>query len=359
MFTIKTDINQFTKKSGKKGKKYKVLLNAGGGCFGYIITYLMSQLDEDIYKKIDVAAGTSIGGILALVYSVNSDYKWINQLFETGCPKIFKRRLLGGLYGPYYDNKELGNFIENIVVDYKLSDINRINNKQLNVIIPTLDFTLTQPRVFDNINLHPKLDVDLKSIALATSAAPTYFPAIEYVWRLLDSTNEEALHRPINEQIYLLTQQAIIYQEEQKKNISEIIAGRKSILVDGGVLENIPVVTTYTTLRSKLGIEAKDIDMFIIGTGDDYCSAKCTVNQMNKWNVIDWLTKFLIPYVTESNELMSVYWGALFGFNSFCYYNPLKVSGDLDDPKILPTLKKQCDTISEDFKSEIYKFLEK
>ena len=59
-------------------KKYKVLLNAGGGCFGYIITYLMSQLKEDVYKHIDVAAGTSIGGILTLLYAVNSDYKYIN-----------------------------------------------------------------------------------------------------------------------------------------------------------------------------------------------------------------------------------------------------------------------------------------
>ena len=359
MFTIKTDINQFKTKTGKKSKKYKVLLNAGGGCFGYIITYLMSHLEEDIYKKIDVAAGTSIGGILTLLYAVNSDYKWINQLFEIGCPKIFNKRIFGGISGPYYDNKELSNFIDNIVCTYKLSDINRINNKDLHIIIPTLDYTLTQPRVFDNINLNPKLDMELKTIALATSAAPTYFPAIEYIWKLMDDNPEDALQRPINEQIYMLTQQALIYQEEQKKNISEIIAGRKSVLIDGGVLENIPVVTTYTTLRSKLGIEAKDIDMFVIGTGDDYTSNKCTVNQMNKWNLIDWLTKFLIPYVTESNELMSVYWGSLFGFNSFCYYNPLKVSGDLDDAKILPTLKKQCDTIVEDFKSEIYKFLEK
>ncbi len=60
MFTIKTNIEQFKQKSNNN-KKYKVLLNAGGGCFGYIITYLMSQLQDDIYKKIDVAAGTSIG----------------------------------------------------------------------------------------------------------------------------------------------------------------------------------------------------------------------------------------------------------------------------------------------------------
>lgn len=80
---------------------------------------------------------------------------------------------------------------------------------------------------------------------------------------------------------------------------------------------------------------------------------------MNKWSLVEWLTKFLIPYVTESNELMSVYWGSLFGFNSFCYYNPLKVKGKLDDAAQLPTLKKQCDEIVDDFKSELYEFLEK
>lgn len=94
MFTIKTDINQF-KTNSNPGKKYKVLLNAGGGAFGYVITYLMSQLKEDIYQKIDVAAGTSIGGILTLLYSVNSDYRFINHMFENGCDKIFNKRLLG------------------------------------------------------------------------------------------------------------------------------------------------------------------------------------------------------------------------------------------------------------------------
>lgn len=97
----------------------------------------------------------------------------------------------------------------------------------------------------------------------------------------------------------------------------------------------------------------------LFGTGDDYASIKNSASDINKWNLIDWLTKFLIPYVTESNELMSVYWGALFGFNSFCYYNPLKVQGDLDDPKILPTLKKQCDGIIDEFKYEINEFLTK
>lgn len=184
MFTLKTDITQFKKSPLKKNKKYKVLLNAGGGAFGYIITYLMSHLENDIYKDIDVAAGTSIGGILTLLYSVCPDYKWINSLFERGCSKIFRKRLMGGISGPYYDNKELGEFISHVVGDYKLSDINKVNDKNLHVIVPTLDFTLTQPRVFDNINLDLNMDMDLKTIALATAAAPTYFPAIEYIWKM-------------------------------------------------------------------------------------------------------------------------------------------------------------------------------
>ena len=31
---------------------------------GYIITYLMSHLDFDLYSKVDVVSGSSIGGIL-------------------------------------------------------------------------------------------------------------------------------------------------------------------------------------------------------------------------------------------------------------------------------------------------------
>lgn len=166
--------------------------------------------------------------------------------------------------GPYYNNTELSDFINNVVGNYKLSDINKVNEKTLHTIIPTLDYTLVQPRVFDNINLDPKMDMDLLTIALATSAAPTYFPVLDYFWKLDENNLEDMLNRPVNEQIYMLTQQAISHQEKQKAKLLDCVASRKSVLFDGGVLENIPVVTTYTTLRSKLGIEAKDIDMFII-----------------------------------------------------------------------------------------------
>ena len=284
-----------------------------------------------------------LDGILTLIYSVNSNYKYINQLFEKSIDKIFKKKLLGGIIGSKYRNKELKKFIYEIVEDKKLSDI-----KQNKIIIPTLDFNLNQPRIFDNINLDQRLDVPLWYIALATAAAPTYFPAIEYTWKILQKLSLAELNKkPINEQIYLLT------KEMMDKKIS------KSVLIDGGVIQNIPVITTYTSLRSELGIKPENIDMFIIGTGEDLSSKNITTKEVNNWTCFDWLTNFLIPYVTESNETTSIYWGSQMGFNSFCYFNPLKVSGNLDNINVIPNLKNQCEQITQNFKQELFQFLER
>lgn len=358
MFTIKTNIKQFQKNKSKK--KYKVLLNAGGGCFGYIITKFMSSLDKDVYKKIDVVAGTSIGGILALIYSIDNDYKEVNQMFKQGVPKIFKKRTLGGIRGPLYCNEQLKSFIQKLVGDYKLSDIKKLNERDLHLIIPTLDYNLTQPRVFDNINLDPELDMELWKIGLATAAAPTYFPIIQYLWKINNISKEELENRPVNEQLYLLTKQMLEYQNQMRTELADIsYTQKKSALIDGGVIENIPVVTTYTSLRSELGIKPQNIDMFIIGTGNDQQMVTATADDMNKWSYLDWLTKFLVPYVTCSNESTSVYWGAQMGFNSFCYYNPVKVKGAMDDPKIIKQLDKDVEPYIEDFKKQLYQFLEK
>lgn len=358
MLTVKTNINQFNKISS--GKKYKVLLNAGGGCFGYIIAKFMSGLDFDVYNKVDVVGGTSIGGILAILYSINKDYKEIKEVFGDATKKIFKKKALGGIRGPMYCNEQLKRFIQKFVGEYKLSDIKRINERDLYLIVPTLDFNLTLPRVFDNINLDPQLDIQLWKIALATSAAPTYFSAQEYQWKINNITKEEVLTRPVNEQLYLLTKQMLEYQDNQRILLQDInYKQTKSCLVDGGVIENIPCITTYTALRSELGVKPEDIDMFIIGTGNEVGIKSTTVKDIEKWSYLDWLTKFLVPYITCSNELTSVYWGAQMGFNSFCFYNPLNVTGGMDDPKIIPILDKQCEPFMDDFRKQIDEFVNK
>lgn len=339
-----------------KGKKVKVILNAGGGLFGYVITYLMSKLDFDLYSKIDVAGGSSIGGILTLLYSVNSDYQHINTLFKRHGSECFtKRTIFGSLNPPTYDNKYLKNFISKILGDYTFKDINQLSNKKLKVIIPTLDLTLTSPRIFTNIvDQHDigMLDTKLVDAGLMTAAAPTYFQALPYKWQqtLIDLTEQSKL--PKYQQRYLLAEEAI-------KRL-QLYPGCKceSAIIDSGVIQNIPVFSTYTTLRSRLGIRLEDIDMLIIGTGDDMTpDHNIIADNVNKWNLIQWLTKFIIKYVTESNELTSINFGAQMGFHSFRVFNPLNVTGAMDDASIMKPIEKQCDEVIDSFKQTINDFL--
>lgn len=318
--------------------------------FGYVITNFMSYLDFDLYEKVDCVAGTSIGGILTLAYCCNNDYKWMNEIFRQGGPEIFKKvNLLYGLRAPKYNNKELRKFLTKIYGDKKFSDINKLAEKDLYTIITVMDFTLTQPRIFENINLKNEQNISLVDLGMFTSAAPTYFDAFDFDWKLYQNYDPDKV--PLNERILLLSAEEhdLLLQNKNRR--------LASTLVDGGVLENIPVISTYTTLHNELGVEPKDIDMFVIGTGNFVNKKDYTAKDISKWNILDYCLKMIVPYVTSSNEQMSVFWGSQMGFNSFTYFNPIDGSGDMDDAKILPGLQKQCEVHKDEFIEEINNFL--
>lgn len=115
-----------------------------------------------------------------MVYAIDDHYKWINDVFKKIGPLIFKdKHACWPLFGPRYSNENLERLLSYFLKDKKLSDI-----EDINVVVTSTDFTLTQPRIFDNINLRPEQDIFLKDIGLCTSAAPTYFPAQEVEWKL-------------------------------------------------------------------------------------------------------------------------------------------------------------------------------
>ena len=86
--------------------------------------------------------------------------------------------------------------------------------------------------------------------------------------------------------------------------------------MDGGVLENIPIISTYTTLHSELGVQPEDLDIFVFGAGDLEKEKNHRIEEVNNWSVIDTLKNLIIPYVTDSNEMTSLYWGLQMGFRS-------------------------------------------
>ena len=338
MFTIKSSSEDFPTRTGKR---FKVVINQGGGIFGYIITNFMSYLDFDLYSKIDLAAGTSIGGILSMTYSVDADYKYVNKLFKLAGPKIFGKKKSLLLNSCKYDSGNLKKFLKEIFKDKTLADLKR------HVLIMTTDFTLALPRIFENINMTPEEDISLVDIGLMTSAAPTFFEARKFSWKRDKKISN------LMDKLYVLSE----FQKD--KTMKDPATKSTSVIMDGGLLENIPIISTYSALHTEYGALPGDIDVFVIGAGDLEKEKNHTIDEVKKWSVMETLNNLILPYVTDSNEMTSLFWGLQLGFNSFTYYNPIKIKGAMDDVSSMPSIERQCYANREDFIQEISAFLNK
>ena len=172
-----------------RSEPYRILSLDGGGIRGLITTILLERLTAAVpgwLDQVDLIAGTSTGGIIALGLAHGLTPTAIRQLYYDKGPLIFKDSLwdnikdLGNLLGAQYDNKQLRLALTEIAGDTKLADL------QKKVLIATfdLDSQLSDParrswkaKFFHNFaGDDSDGDARLIDVALYTSAAPTYFP---------------------------------------------------------------------------------------------------------------------------------------------------------------------------------------
>lgn len=152
----------------------------GGGVRGVFSARLLQRVVRrypELLAHTVLYAGTSTGGIIALGLAAGLGPSALVRLYQENAKAIFKRRLLGGLWGAKYDPKPLRTILEEVHGDRRLGSLNAY------VLIPTYDLdapeTLGRPRTgkpkfFESVGDAQAKVVD---VALATSAAPTYFPA--------------------------------------------------------------------------------------------------------------------------------------------------------------------------------------
>lgn len=294
-------------------KKHKVLVIAGGGIFGIIPSAFLSFVGNFL-DDIDTLSGCSIGGILASSYAAGADPQDVLDGFIEGGDKIFKKRLISMINPiacPTYSNEQLRLFINKYTGDMVLDEVKKIH-PNLNLIVPTLNLTDDKYKVFDNISKSDDSDVPLELLSLMTSAAPTYFEAIEY---------------------------------------------KNKCIVDGGIIEVIPLLTTVTALKSKLGIPFKDMDVLILCTGTLIDKKPITYAEYSKYNMLDVALKVVVPYVTLSNELATKFWGEQMGFHSFKLFNPIQIWGGMDSTQNLDTILQDCDMYKTQFLRAWHNFL--
>ena len=172
--------------------KYRILAMDGGGIRGLLTTVILEQLDERVpgwRDQIQLLAGTSSGGLIALGLAHRQPPRRLRRLFEEEAPLIFRDsvfdnlRDLGRLFGADYSNRNLRRILDTLFEETRLGDF------QTRVLIPAFDLDneaedesrrCWKPKFFHNF---PGRDSDgnarAADVALYTSAAPSYFPSAD------------------------------------------------------------------------------------------------------------------------------------------------------------------------------------
>ena len=161
----------------------RALSLTGGGVRGLFSATVLSELERrigrDLSEQFDVVVGTSVGGIIALGLACGISAKKIASHISASAKDIFgkpARLNPDGLRATRHRPDRLRECIGTILGSSANTKIRELNR---NVLIPSVDAFANRIVYFSNverIGSTPCLNASLIDVALATSAAPTYFP---------------------------------------------------------------------------------------------------------------------------------------------------------------------------------------
>ncbi|MFA5499334.1 MAG: CBASS cGAMP-activated phospholipase [Candidatus Cloacimonadia bacterium] len=176
----------------EKKKRFQILALDGGGIKGLYSAAVLAHIEKDLEIKIadhfDLIVGTSTGGIIALALGSGLRPQNIVKFYEEWGPEIFRDGVIPKVkqfYRNKYSNKGLQNALKKCLGDKKLGE----STKRL--VIPSFNVDENSVHLFKTPH-HKRLKRDWKipmwKVAMATTAAPTFFPIYKGInsLRLLD-----------------------------------------------------------------------------------------------------------------------------------------------------------------------------
>jgi patatin-like phospholipase/acyl hydrolase len=159
----------------------KILAIDGGGIKGVFPASVLAQVETHVGQKVadffDLIVGTSTGGIIALGLGMGFSAQEMLTFYQQLGPAVFRGsgilRFLRRLHSAKYDSEPLRAALEAKFGSRKLGE----SAKRL--VIPSVSLITGEVHVYKTAH-HPRLTRDYREpvvgVALATSAAPTYFP---------------------------------------------------------------------------------------------------------------------------------------------------------------------------------------
>ena len=171
-------------------RPFRILSLAGGGYLGLYTAWVLAGLEaragEPLARRFDLVAGTSVGGLLALALAFEVPVAVVVTLFRERGSEIFSARglptsrvgrlidLTRAVLGPKYSGDALRKALTEIFDGRRLADAKH------DLVVPAVNVSLSQTKVFKTPHVDAStgdervLAVD---VAMATSAAPAYFPS--------------------------------------------------------------------------------------------------------------------------------------------------------------------------------------
>lgn len=169
----------------------RVLSLAGGGYLGLYTARVLEALEakagEPIGRCFDLVAGTSIGGILALGVAYEIPMSRMVRLILDEGPQVFSSRALPSgtvgrlvdltrsVLGPKYTGEALRRLLQAELGEQTLDEARHP------VLLPAVDVTRCRTKIFKSPHCPASRgDEGLSAVdvAMATSAAPAYFPSL-------------------------------------------------------------------------------------------------------------------------------------------------------------------------------------
>jgi len=171
--------------------EFRVLALSGGGYLGVYTAALLAELEERVGeplgRRFDLIAGTSVGGILAIGLGYELPMQQMLTLFLERGSEVFSPRALPrgavsrlldltrSVLGPKYDGLALRAALTEYLGD------SRMEQSLHDLVIPSVNVTRCQTKVFKTphaVSSRGDEQVRAVDVAMATCAAPAYFPAV-------------------------------------------------------------------------------------------------------------------------------------------------------------------------------------
>lgn len=248
---------------------FQILALSGGGFRGLFTSQILARLEEQarrpLHECFDLISGASAGGIIALGLAMGKKAETIREMFLKHGEEIFPRgekpegrvakakAMWFEWCNPKYDGTVLRTKIEGVLgADTKLGDA------KTRVLIPTVNMTKGSVQMFKTAH-DPRFMTDYKlkaaDIAMATSAAPMFFPMAEI---------------------------------------------GNHYFIDGGVVANAPDLCALHEAIHFLGQKIEDVSVMSIGTTTSKFSLPTSAGR--DFGQKDWLENMRLPSTVISAQ---------------------------------------------------------